>query len=282
MLLDESRGKRASQRVRTGISLLVVLASMVLAWAACVGAEGRQGPQGEQGIPGEQGPAGSQGSRGVAGPPGLQGEAGPAGPQGTPGERGPQGQQGPKGDVGPPGPQGETGIQGVAGQKGEQGPQGEQGIPGVAGPQGPQGGQGPAGADGRDYDPYMWELLDAQIRASGLTWFWTESANDWQIALALDPEEYDWLLFETFLLEGTISAIADSEDGSFRLVFGNNDNRPFLVCEYHYSYLGDRPLLEEREKTLLKVLYEGASLETPNRYDFAGCVLQKELPDPPQ
>ena len=205
------------------IFLIVAIACLTLAFAACVGAEGPVGPQGEQGIQGSPGP---------------MGEAGP---------------------------QGEQGLQGV------------QGVAGLAGPQGER---GPAGRDGRDYDPYMWELLDAQIRASGIDWPWPENANDWLIALALDPEEYDYLLYSTFILEGIISDIFDSEDGSFRLAFGSDANGPFIVCEYAEIYSSDRALLEKNARVRLKAVYEGASFDMDNRFDFAECILQKDPPPP--
>ena len=255
--------------------LIVAIVCLTLAFAACVGAEGPAGPQGEQGIQGAPGP---------------MGEVGPQGPPGEPGETGPHGERGPKGDAGEMGPKGDTGTQGskgdtgATGPTGEAGPQGEQGtqgVQGVAGPAGPQGERGPAGMDGRDYDPYMWELLDAQIRASGIDWPWPQSANDWLIALALDSEEYDYLLYSTFILEGIISDVAKRDDGSVAILFGSDANRPYIVCEYAEIYSSDYALLERSTRVSLKALYLGASIDTENRFDFAECVLQKDLPDPP-
>lgn len=276
MLLIDSKSKSKGWRVRTGISLLIILASLALALVACVG---------------ETGPAGPQGQQGISGAPGSMGAVGPQGPQGETGEIGPRGEQGPKGDTGEAGPMGEqglkgdagaTGPKGDAGPEGEQGPQGAQGVAGVAGPQGPQGEQGPAGKDGRDYDPYMWELLDAQTRAAGIDWPFPQNANDWAIALTLDSEAYDGFLFFTFILEGIVSDIVDDEEGTFRLVFGSSASRAYLVCEYSEIYIRDRPLIEESDKVRLKVTYNGESSDTDNRFDFLECTLQKDLPDPPQ
>ncbi|MCH7735319.1 MAG: collagen-like protein [Chloroflexi bacterium] len=113
-----------------------------IAFAACTGSTGVDGPIGEQGASGPAGVDGKRGEPGLAGPAGDSGEPGHAAAQGEPG---PQGSSGLRGV---PGPQGSIGADGAQGPAGEQGPEGATGLTGPRGPAGPAGAAGEAGEVG--------------------------------------------------------------------------------------------------------------------------------------
>ena len=101
---------------RATVPLMLLTAVVLVAFAACAG------------DPGAQGPAGPQGQPGGAGNPGASGNPGAPGSTGPGGEDGAQGSQGPQGDSGPAGDRGAIGLQGAAGATGDPGLAGESGV----------------------------------------------------------------------------------------------------------------------------------------------------------
>lgn len=274
--------------------LVIVAISLSILLTSCVGETGPMGTLGPQGEKGEQGITGEQGTMGIQGKVGPKGDRGEVGPQGIQGREGLQGSKGDKGDVGS---QGERGIQGEKGEKAEKGEQGEpgpmgeigekgeQGEPGAMGETGPIGQQGPqgiAGEDGKDVDPYLWELLDAQIRLTGITWNVLQSTDEWIIELDADPESYNRWIGDTFILTGEITEIEDYDNGRFSVIFAPWARRPVLECFYALAYGGDRPLLKVGDTVEMKGVYYGDSRAGDGeRFRFRLCTLIKELPSPP-
>ncbi len=101
---------------RATVPLTLLTALVLVAFVACAG------------DPGSQGPAGAQGQPGAAGNPGASGNPGEPGSTGPAGEDGAQGTQGPTGAQGLAGQRGATGAQGAAGAEGDQGTAGESGV----------------------------------------------------------------------------------------------------------------------------------------------------------
>ena len=272
--------------------LVIVAISLPILLTSCVGETGPMGPigpqseKGEQGIAGEQGPMGIQGKvgpKGDRGEVGLQGIQGREGLQGSKGDKGDVGSQGGRGIQGEKGGKGEKGEQGEPGPMGEKGEKGEQGEPGAMGETGPIGQQGPqgvAGEDGKDVDPYLWELLDAQIRATGLGSYAVYDTDDWITAVDSDPQAFDWLYRETVILQGDITGIEENDNGRFSVIFRPWQYRPGLNCFYaRYYSASDRALLEEGQNVRIKGLYLGGR---DGWERFYMCVLLKDLPELPE